>query len=70
MSYALSFRSFLSSILLLLLISAPGFAGDDKEKDPDAIGDRNVSGKVNFYSIEKEIALGNNWLSRLSGLRK
>ena len=31
---------------------------NDKEKDPDAIGDRNVSGKVNFYSLEKEIALG------------
>lgn len=29
-----------------------------KSKDPDAIGDRNVSGKVNFYSLEKEIALG------------
>ena len=28
------------------------------EKDPDDIGDRNVSGKVNFYSLEKEIALG------------
>ena len=30
----------------------------NQEKDPDAIGDRNVSGKVNFYSLEKEIALG------------
>lgn len=30
----------------------------DQKKDPDAIGDRNVSGKVNFYSLEKEIALG------------
>ncbi len=28
------------------------------KKDPDDIGDRNVSGKVNFYSLEKEIALG------------
>jgi len=28
------------------------------EKDPDDIGDRNVSGKVYFYSLEKEIALG------------
>lgn len=28
------------------------------EKNPDDIGDRNVSGKVNFYSLEKEIALG------------
>src|SRR6478752_2354700 len=35
---------------------------DPKKKgskaDPDDIGDRNVSGKVNFYSLEKEIALG------------
>ena len=30
----------------------------DPEKDPDQIGNRNVSGKVNFYSLEKEIALG------------
>jgi predicted Zn-dependent protease len=29
-----------------------------KKKDPDAIGDRNVSGHLNWYSIEKEIALG------------
>lgn len=29
-----------------------------KKKDPDAIGDRDVSKGVNFYSIEKEIALG------------
>jgi predicted Zn-dependent protease len=28
------------------------------EKNPDDIGDRNVSGHVNFYSLEKEIALG------------
>ncbi|MBV9081542.1 MAG: M48 family metalloprotease [Acidobacteriaceae bacterium] len=28
------------------------------EKNPDDIGDRNVSGKVNFYSLEKEIGLG------------
>src|SRR6478735_1534268 len=30
----------------------------NKKKDPDAIGDRDVSKGVNFYSIEKEIALG------------
>ena len=34
------------------------FAKDDKKDDPDAIGDRNVSGKVNWFSLEKEIALG------------
>src|SRR3982750_2928723 len=52
------------SLLLACLLCVPSasFAGSDKEKnskkDPDAIGDRNVSGKVNFYSLEKEIALG------------
>jgi len=30
----------------------------NKKKDPDSIGDRDVSKGVNFYSIEKEIALG------------
>jgi len=45
---------------LALLLATPftAFPKDNKEKDPDAIGDRNVSGKVNFYSLEKEIALG------------
>ena len=30
----------------------------NQKKDPDAIGDRNVTCKVNWYSLEKEIALG------------
>lgn len=30
----------------------------DKKKNPDEIGNRDVDGKVNFYSIEKEIAMG------------
>jgi len=48
------------SLTLALLIAVPltSFAGDDKKSDPDAIGDRNVSGKVNWFSLEKEIALG------------
>jgi beta-barrel assembly-enhancing protease len=48
------------SLVLTLLLAVPltVFAGDDKKADPDAIGDRNVSGKVNWYSLEKEIALG------------
>jgi predicted Zn-dependent protease len=47
-------------IALLLLASVPSqiLARNDNEKDPETIGDRNVSGKVNFYSLEKEIALG------------
>ncbi len=48
------------ALALLLAVPFPAFpGGNDKGKnDPDAIGDRNVSGKVNFYSLEKEIALG------------
>src|ERR1700676_1560565 len=49
----------LNSALLLAIsfLAVPGFA-DDKKKDPDAIGDRDVGKGVNFYSIEKEIGLG------------
>ena len=47
------------SLLVVFALASPQvFAGDDKEKDPDQIGNRNVSGHVNFYSLEKEIALG------------
>ena len=46
-------------LVLLLGVAIPfaGFAKDAK-KDPDAIGDRDVAKGVNFYSLEKEIALG------------
>jgi predicted Zn-dependent protease len=49
-----------TSITLALLMATPFTAlpKNDTKKDPDAIGDRNVSGKVNFYSLEKEIAIG------------
>jgi beta-barrel assembly-enhancing protease len=30
----------------------------EKKRDPDEIGNRDVDGKVNFYSLEKEIGLG------------
>jgi predicted Zn-dependent protease len=36
----------------------PSVVADDKKKDPDEIGNRDVGKGVNFYSIEKEIALG------------
>lgn len=50
----------LSSTLLLSfsLVAIPMSAGDDKSKNPDAIGDRDVGKGVNFYSLEKEIAIG------------
>jgi predicted Zn-dependent protease len=44
---------------LLLVLTLPAIAADKKEKDPEAIGERNVSGRFNnFYSLDKEIALG------------
>ncbi len=42
---------------ILALISVTAFA-DDKKKDPDEIGNRDVGKGVNLYSMEKEIALG------------
>lgn len=38
--------------------AAMTFAGDDKKKNPDDIGNRDVGSGINFYSLEKEIALG------------
>lgn len=44
---------------LTLLTPCAGLAKDkDKKKDPEEIGNRDVGKGVNFYSIEKEIALG------------
>jgi predicted Zn-dependent protease len=50
---------------LCFALASPVYAADDKKnkhkgskKDPDAIGERKVGGGVNFYSLEKEIALG------------
>jgi hypothetical protein len=37
------------TLALLLAVPFPAFSADkDEKKDPDAIGDRTVSGKVNF----------------------
>jgi predicted Zn-dependent protease len=50
----------LSTVLTLVvaLSLAPLSFGKDKKKDPDEIGNRDVGRGVNFYSLEKEIALG------------
>ena len=47
-----------SALLSFSLLAIPVSAGDDKSKNPDAIGDRDVGKGVNFYSLEKEIAIG------------
>lgn len=54
--------SALVAVLAAFSLLTPGsFAGDKKKNakdDPDAIGNRDVGSGINFYSLEKEIALG------------
>jgi len=45
-------------LVLGVLFTTPVGWANDKKKDPDEIGNRDVGKGVNFYSIEKEIALG------------
>src|ERR1700732_4162353 len=45
-------------LVAIFLFSYPLLAADKKEKDPDEIGNRDVGKGVNFYSLEKEIAIG------------
>lgn len=48
----------LSFSLTLALTTPARLLASDSEKDPDQIGNRDVGKGVNFYSLEKEIALG------------
>src|ERR1700734_461383 len=47
------------SFSLAVALTAPGrIYAENPEKDPDQIGNRDVGKGVNFYSLEKEIAIG------------
>src|ERR1700691_538455 len=46
------------AFLAVLTLLPTRALADDKEKDPDEIGNRDVGKGVNFYSLEKEIAIG------------
>ncbi len=46
------------AVLATLGLMGGGLSAADKKNDPEAIGDRDVGKGVNFYSLEKEIALG------------
>ncbi len=48
----------LSFSLAMALVAPASVFAENPEKDPDQIGNRNVGKGVNFYSLEKEIALG------------
>jgi beta-barrel assembly-enhancing protease len=48
----------LAAAILLLSSSSPASDKKNDKKDPDQIGNRDVGKGINFYSPEKEIALG------------
>jgi predicted Zn-dependent protease len=52
------FAAPISILTAMSLIAPVGVFAKDKKKDPEEIGNRQVDKGVNFYSIEKEIALG------------
>jgi beta-barrel assembly-enhancing protease len=51
-------RRILGFSVMCSLLSFSAIAADDKEKDPDQIGNRDVGKGLNWYSMEREIALG------------
>jgi predicted Zn-dependent protease len=46
------------TLLVAVALVTPVSFANDKKKDPDEIGNRDVGKGVNFYSLEKEIGLG------------
>ena len=58
MSASVRLSSRLLAACVAVALAIPVAFADKKEKDPDEIGNRDVGKGVNFYSIEKEIALG------------
>lgn len=60
-----------AAVLAAVSVFAAGSFAEDKRKDPNEIGNRDVGRGVNFYSLEKEIALGRElaqevqWQSRV-----
>ncbi len=48
----------LAVLTVVVLLFSPAGLPKDKRTDPAAIGNRHVTGGINFYSLEQEIALG------------
>jgi beta-barrel assembly-enhancing protease len=53
-----SLKTILAVFLAVCVLIPTAVTAKDKKKDPDEIGNRDVGRGVNFYSLEKEIALG------------
>src|SRR2546430_16782606 len=46
------------ALVVAITLVAPSSFAENKKKDPEEIGNRDIGKGVNFYSLEKEIALG------------
>ncbi|MGD0579318.1 MAG: M48 family metallopeptidase [Bryobacteraceae bacterium] len=59
----MNFRRMRQIVAMLAIgaLAALPLPADDKKKDPDEIGNRKVDGRVNWYSMEKEIAMGKQY---------
>ena len=51
-------RILFAAMLVVTLAGATAHAADKKKDDPNQIGNRDIGKCINFYSLEKEIALG------------
>src|SRR3954452_16862318 len=51
-------RILVAAVLVVTLAGASAHAADKKKDDPNQIGNRDIGKCINFYSLEKEIALG------------
>ena len=51
-------RSFIVATLCIAAVGSVAAQSKDKKSDPEQIGNRDVGTGINFYSLEKEIALG------------
>ena len=59
-------KRYLDLILSVTLVASAGLAKEkDKKKDPEQIGNRDVGKGVNWYSIEKEIAMGKQYAQEI-----
>src|SRR6476620_7087470 len=51
-------RILFAAMLVVTLAGAPAHGADKKKDDPNQIGNRDIGKCLNFYSLEKEMALG------------
>jgi predicted Zn-dependent protease len=58
MKFQVTYRFVALLLSVALALPLNSFAQGKKKTNPDEIGNRDVDGGVNFYSLEKEIALG------------